>query len=162
MTTKKLIVFIFCMTCLVGCTDKNEIESSNQEPVVITLQPYFGIEKDKVTFVYNELRKIYPKVLINEPIALPKEAYYKNRNRYKADTLIKFLRATTATGHVTIGLTDKDISTTKGEFEDYGIMGLGYQPGRACVASTFRLAKENLLEQYFKVSIHDWKVFQFY
>ena len=34
-------------------------------------------------------------------------------------------------------------------------MGLGYQPGSACVVSTFRLSKENLAEHYFKVSIHE-------
>lgn len=61
----------------------------------------------------------------------------------------------TPKGHVTIGLTTNDISTTKGQIEDYGIMGLGYQPGSSCVVSTFRLNKKNLQEQFFKVSIHE-------
>lgn len=34
-------------------------------------------------------------------------------------------------------------------------MGLGYQPRQACVVSTYRLSKNNLKEQYFKVAIHE-------
>ncbi len=61
----------------------------------------------------------------------------------------------TAPGHITIGLTSKDISTTKGKIEDYGIMGLGYTPGNACVVSTFRVSKENKQNQFFKFCIHE-------
>jgi len=34
-------------------------------------------------------------------------------------------------------------------------MGLSFQPGNACIASTFRLDKQNLLDQLFKVAIHE-------
>jgi archaemetzincin len=54
-----------------------------------------------------------------------------------------------------IGLTTKDISTTKGKFKDWGIMGLANCPGTACVVSTFRLNKNKLSEQFYKVAIHE-------
>jgi archaemetzincin len=69
--------------------------------------------------------------------------------------LIRFLRAITPEGQVTVGFTNQDISDTKGDIQDYGIMGLGYQPGPSCVVSTFRLSKKNILEQYFKLTIHE-------
>lgn len=39
--------------------------------------------------------------------------------------------------------------------KDFGVMGLGYRPGKACVASSFRLNKENLDEQFYKIAIHE-------
>lgn len=131
----------------------SKIKISN--PTIIDIQPFEGIPGNLVNHVYAELCKIHPSVTLLKPIPLPKRAYYIPRNRYRADTLIYLLRSTTKDGHVTMGLTSKDISSDKGKIIDYGIMGLGYQPGKSCVVSTFRLTKKNLNEQYFKVAIHE-------
>jgi archaemetzincin len=106
-------------------------------------------------YVYTEIKKVYSNTVLLKPIALPAAAFYKPRNRYRADTIIAWLARRTAGGYVTMGLTTKDVSTTKGTKADWGVMGLGYQPGRACVTSTFRLSKANLLSQFFKVAIHE-------
>lgn len=34
-------------------------------------------------------------------------------------------------------------------------MGLGYRPGNACVASSFRLTKKNKTQQFHKVALHE-------
>lgn len=34
-------------------------------------------------------------------------------------------------------------------------MGLGYCPGKACVASSFRLSPQKRQQQFFKVAIHE-------
>jgi archaemetzincin len=34
-------------------------------------------------------------------------------------------------------------------------MGLGYCPGTACIASSYRLKKGNKLTQFYKVAIHE-------
>lgn len=154
MLTKKPFPLIFFSVCFFSCTNQNESARLEQGSIVIALQPFEGIDDALVNFVYSELSKIYPKVIVNTPIKLPETAYYRPRNRYRADSLIEILHNLTPKGQVTVGLTNKDISTTKGKIKDYGIMGLGYQPGRSCVVSTFRLAKNNLLMQYFKVSVH--------
>ena len=52
-------------------------------------------------------------------------------------------------------MTNKDISTKKGKDPDYGIMGLGFCPGKSCIASTFRLNGKNKNEKLFKVAIHE-------
>jgi archaemetzincin len=69
--------------------------------------------------------------------------------------LIDFLGKHTPNGHVSIGITHKDISATKDEYADWGVMGLGFCPGNACVVSTFRLSKAEKQEQLFKVAIHE-------
>lgn len=39
---------------------------------------------------------------------------------------------------------------------NYGVMGLGFMPGNACVISSFRLGdKKNLHERLYKVAIHE-------
>ncbi|MDX2173664.1 MAG: Zn-dependent protease [Bacteroidota bacterium] len=119
------------------------------------MQPFDDIPQKQITYIYNELLKVYPNVVINKSIPLPKKAYYSKRNRYRADTLIRYLLTLNQKGHVTIGLTSKDISDTKDHLPDYGIMGLGYQPGGSCVVSTFRLSKKNLLPQFFKLAVHE-------
>jgi archaemetzincin len=125
------------------------------EKITIQLQPFTDLPSKYTFHVYKELKKIYPDVIVLKAIDLPKSAYYAPRHRYRADSIINYLRKRTTGGKVTIGLTSKDISTTKDKIKDYGIMGLGYQPGRSCVVSCFRLSKKKSLEQFFKVSIHE-------
>ena len=54
---------------------------------------------------------------------------------------------------VTIGLTHQDISTSIHGQCNYGIMGLSFRPGDACVVSTFRLKRKDDL---WKVTIHEF------
>ncbi|MBB6370844.1 matrixin family metalloprotease [Chryseobacterium shigense] len=123
--------------------------------MTILIQPFKDFSAENVTETAEGIRKVYPNVKILNAIDLPENAYYKDRNRYRADSIIKFLDGRTKEGFVTIGLTSKDISVTKGKIKDYGIMGLGYRPGKACVASTYRLNKNNTDEQFFKIAIHE-------
>ena len=124
-------------------------------PVVVTIQPFKGVDMSVVNNLKKRLAKFYPTIKTNTPIDLPHSAYNAERNRYRADTLIDFLTRQTTDGSVTIGLTNKDISTTKGKIKDWGVMGLSHCPGRACVASTFRLSVANKQDQLFKVAIHE-------
>src|SRR6202000_1310347 len=89
------------------------------------------------------------------PIQLPQSAYYSPRNRYRADSIISYLDRFGRADTVIIGLTAKDISMNKGNIKDWGIMGLGFQPGNACVISAFRLSKSNLSEQLYKIALHE-------
>ncbi|MDP9960302.1 matrixin family metalloprotease [Chryseobacterium lathyri] len=123
--------------------------------MTILIQPFKDFNSETVTETAKKIRKIYPNVKILNAIDLPKNAYYRDRNRYRADSIIKFLDSRTKEGFVTIGLTSKDISVTKGKVKDYGIMGLGYRPGKACVASKYRLNKNNTDDQFFKIAIHE-------
>lgn len=125
-------------------------------PQTVLIQPYSDVPEKFTQFVFTELKKICSNVEVLAVTPLPGRSYYAPRSRYRADSLINILRQGTPDGKVSIGLTTKDISSTKGDIKDYGIMGLGYQPGRACVISTFRLnKKQDLTSQLFKLAIHE-------
>ena len=107
--------------------------------VAVAIQPFGDIPPSYVSYFYKQASLIIPGIIIKETIPLPKAAYYAARNRYRADSLIFFLVRNTSDGQVTIGLTTKDISCTDSRSPDWGVFGLSYCPGKACVASSFRL-----------------------
>ncbi|RYF37547.1 MAG: matrixin family metalloprotease, partial [Chitinophagaceae bacterium] len=72
-----------------------------------------------------------------------------------ADTLLRILSGQKPANVVRIGLTAKDISTTKGTKPDWGIMGLGSSYSKTCIVSTFRLSAKHRQDQLFKVVVHE-------
>jgi len=135
------------------CTNRDKTWEDKQ--VIIDIQPFSGFSKELAGKVASQIKEVYPHVNIKPEIPLPQSAYYSPRNRFRADTLIRFLHNSTLPGHITIGLTNKDISTTDGDIKDWGVMGLGFRPGNSCVVSTFRLNKERTGSQFYKVCIHE-------
>jgi len=125
------------------------------KPVLITIQPYSDMPVSLTSYIYEHLKLIYPNVVLRAAVPLPQAAYYAPRNRYRADSLIRGLARKTPSGTVILALTSKDISTTHNNFPDWGIMGLSFCPGRACIASSYRLNRNNLSEQFFKIAIHE-------
>jgi archaemetzincin len=150
----KIWLIFFC-TLFFACQEDNLIVNTIEKPIIINIQPLGDIGQENINYVYTEFKKIYPHIRLLKSIALPVSAYYKPRERYRADLLLDYLSTMTSSNQVTLGLTSMDISTTKDEIYDWGVMGLGQCPGKVCVASTFRLNKSQLLMQLFKVSIHE-------
>jgi archaemetzincin len=142
------IILIFLFILGLSCSQQQKIKT-------VYIQPFSDINSAEVQKVYLAVKKVYPQVYLLESIQLPKQAYYVPRNRYRADSIIYWLRNRVKSNEVVIGLTSKDISTSKGNIYDYGVMGLGFRPGTACVVSSFRLNKANLAEEFYKVSIHE-------
>lgn len=140
-------VIILCLL-LANCS-RSEIQK------VIVLQPLGDFPKSEASIVLEKIRKTNPKTILRQNIAFPKSSYNKARNRYRADTLIALLKNKVGKDTVIVGLSRKDISTTKGKYQDWGVMGLGYKPGNACVISSFRLSKKNQSEQFYKVVLHE-------
>ena len=131
-------------------------------PAVIAIQPFDNVRAECVETVRKGLAEAFGvkvEVLTNQ--ALPKAAWYAPRGRYRAEKLLVHLNANTAAKYqIVVGITARDISTTKGEHEDWGIFGLGEVAGRACVVSTFRLGARNadekrLRERLRKVAVHE-------
>ncbi|WP_228406905.1 Zn-dependent protease [Chryseobacterium sp. MYb7] len=156
----KNIRFLYLLIILLltySCSEKKDVvkEKKEKPAVTILIQPFKDIKSETVAKVAGGIKNVYPNVKVLDAIDFPENTYYKERNRYRADSIIKFLNKETKEGFVTIGLTTKDISATRGKIKDFGIMGLGYTPGKACVASNFRLSKENKDEQFFKIAIHE-------
>ena len=84
-------------------------------------------------------------VFVGDKKEIPASCLYKPRNRYWAGGILKMLHEEHGGNDeiVTIGLTHRDISTSIHGQYNYGIMGLGFRPGDACVVSTFRLKRKD-------------------
>jgi archaemetzincin len=93
--------------------------------------------------------------------ALPKSAWYAPRSRYRADRLLDFLQAQRAPRgcDFLLGFTQADVSTTKGEVADWGVLGLSYLQQRVSVVSTFRMRRnaspDLIMRRAVKVSLHE-------
>ena len=158
-------IFLFIIGLLSSCNGLNyeskepeSINSGGKSPkkLSIIIQPFDGMPESTVAIVAEKLKDIYSgDVVINNSITLPKKALNQDRTRYRADSLIRYLGDFAKDGQLIIGLTNKDICTTKGKYPDWGVMGLGFCPGKSCIASTFRLKGKNRDEKLFKVAIHE-------
>lgn len=148
-TIRKVIFFAFVSLIFISC--QHFIRSNR----VIVIQPFSNFSPSLTKSVYQKLKGINHNTILRTPLQLPTKSYYLPRNRYRADLLIKYLSDFGRADTVVIGLTNKDISTTKGSVSDFGVMGLSYCSGNSCVVSTFRLAKTTLSEQFYKLAIHE-------
>jgi archaemetzincin len=146
-----LIIFLFlALSC------KNEkSESSNKSQKVIVIQPLGDFKIEKAKKVFTEIKTINPNVVLRTNIPFPVKSFYSPRNRYRADSIIKRLKNNIGIDSVIVGLSHFDISTTKNDVEDWGVMGLGYRPGKACVVSDFRLSPKNKNKQFYKLVLHE-------
>ncbi len=150
------IVFCFTLFSLIFSCEKSKLSDlKSEEEITILIQPFEDVKTKQLAEISENIRKIYPKIKILEPIDFPTNAYYQPSNRYRADSILKYLSTKTPNNCVTLDLTNKDISVTKGKVADFGVMGLGYRPGNACVASSFRLNTKNKNEQFYKIAIHE-------
>lgn len=156
-------LFIFLLL-FISCSHKNEHAQKNvfvRKPVVI-LQPLHSFSSETLLYLKDTIQKFYPVTLLIAPAKeFPMHIYYKPRNRYRADSTIKWLKQIKPDSARTIvGITNEDVSVNKGAHKDYGVMGLGYKPGKACVVSTFRLGKtatsqKHFRQRLFKAVVHE-------
>ena len=156
---KTRVGFLFAfLSIFVSCKEDHQSSKTiNKKPStrVIIIQPFSDFSPALSANVFTQLKAINENTILRTAIPLPAQSYYPSRNRYRADTIIRYLSYFGSIDSVVIGLTYEDISTTKGKFADFGVMGLGYCPGKACVVSTYRLTKTYLAEQFYKVAIHE-------
>ena len=137
----------------------------------IAIQPFESFSSKEAKIIQQEIAEFYHvNVTLLKPKELPKNAYINFKSsRYRADTLIRFLRKNIDRNYdFVIGLTDKDISTTKHsnrstktikeptyKYADWGIFGLGFMPGKSCIVSTFRLKEKNFRRRFIKICCHE-------
>lgn len=159
----KTVCFLFFVSIVSCNTSAKQKKTAENKPLpFVLLQPLQSFDKSVLSFLKDSIEKFYPvHILIADQKSFPANSYYKPRNRYRADSTIDWLRSIKAdTVRLIVGLTDSDISTTKGTINDYGVMGLGFHPGNACIVSTFRIkksatSKQNLRQRIFKVVVHE-------
>jgi archaemetzincin len=123
--------------------------ASAEEPlnpdVKLCLQPLGEHDKAMLKASAKGVEYLYGFTVEVRPVlAMPKQAWYSPRKRYRAEVLLDFLRKdvlprTQCT--FIVGFTSHDISTTKDDHKDWGVLGLGEIGGVAAVVSSHRTHK---------------------
>ncbi|MEZ4837634.1 matrixin family metalloprotease [Flavobacterium sp.] len=149
--------------------------SCNQKTSLATkigILPYANFPRAKADTIAEIIHKFYGV----ETVVLPNKPHVNSTftkvksPRYRADKIIKLQKKELADSlDYIIGLTEKDISTTKKEngkikepilkYQDWGIMGLAYCPGKSCIISTFRIQHNNKAIHFSrlkKVAVHEF------
>lgn len=154
------ILFTLILICIYSCTNF-EIEPVRRvqfiisKPKVLLIQPLGDFNQSLAKENLKSLKKNFPSSRLLPSIPLFPNAYYKPRDRYRADSILKFTRYKYGIDTLMLLMTHRDISVTKNRIKDWGVMGLAHRPGNVCVVSTYRLDKSKLAEQLYKVSIHE-------
>lgn len=163
-------VAFFC-----ACSESGEFKIWDSGPTRVGIQPFGEVKQAEVDSVKSAIELMYDfEVVILDRISLPKMAYTEIRYpRYRADSLVKWISDHVPdTVDMVIGLTNKDISTTKykdrkkkiikepqWQYRDFGIFGLGRVGGDACVVSSYRLHKNASTSLFYKrltrISCHE-------
>jgi archaemetzincin len=157
---KRFLIFTFfsSMVLFAACRENQTMPvathwmKTQKQQMHIKVLPLGPTNKSHIKQAVSALEKYAGPVTLLEKQDLPTHAFYAPRNRYRADKLIQWMAAKADRGEVFIGLTSSDISTTKGSIADFGVMGLGYRPGRACIVSSFRLRNKS---NFYKVVLHE-------
>ena len=163
----RLHPFIFlCLAIFTSCGKKPSGE------VVIGIQPFGSFSPSLVDTVKQAVREVYGfKTVTLQSQELPASAFVNIKSpRYRADLLLPYLKKTRPDSvDYVLGLTDRDISTTKKDafgklkkpesrYKDWGVCGLGYRPGPCAVVSVFRLKtndRKRYMERFKKTCIHE-------
>ena len=162
----KTILSAFIILLLISC-------KTNKPNPIIGILPYIGIKNSVVDSVKSQLLSTYGfNVVILDEVKLPKNAFTSVRSRYRADSLLRFESQMIPDSiSILIGLTNKDISTTKkdkttgqvktpkSKYMDWGIFGLGQVGGTSCVVSTYRLkpkvSKSKFYTRVMRIATHE-------
>ncbi len=179
MSTNSLLYFliVIIISVLLNFNCKNARNSPPNEKSNPSISKKSTVKKNKVidsillvTMNFNEkdaLLKISGKIssFYHLPVKhmgsyLPKFAYYRPRNRFRADSLINYVhKLNKGKYRFVVGLTSMDISSPRGETLDWGIFGLGSLDSKGCVISSFRLKKgasnKLFVERIQKVVLHE-------
>ncbi|NMO23264.1 hypothetical protein HPC49_49015 [Pyxidicoccus fallax] len=132
------------------------------EPVV-AIVPLGKVSPEVLERVSGELQaRMRVRVRVEPQRELPKEAFHAPRRRWRAEKLLDALDASPPKGAwKVVGVTEAEISTTKGDIPDWGIAGLGSTGGLSCVVSTHIYRKhsktqEALLRRMGDLAVHEF------
>jgi len=127
-------------------------------PKVIYIRPLGHVNTADINLVKAAVEKFYHcTCLVKSPASLTKDILADSKTRYEANRILSKYN----TDDNTLILTSQDIAVANPQrhSKEWGIFGLGYQPGTTCVISVFRL-KRNVSTGVFhqrliKVCLHE-------
>ncbi len=163
-------IIVFLIVIIASCNQNN---STNLKEKTVAILPYKGISQLEIDTISKTLQSFYKIKTIQLPFQeISKKAFVNIKSpRFRADSIIKLQQKLKPSSvNYILGLTNKDISVTKKDkqgnikkptykYNDFGVMGLAYCPGKSAIVSTFRLKSSNKklqLERFKKVVIHEF------
>jgi archaemetzincin len=162
----RLIYLVLIVVFFWSCSEKTSSETK------VGILPYADFPKaktDTISKIIHEFYNVQTVILPNISHDISTFTNVKSP-RYRADKIIQLQKKDLPDSlDYIIGLTEKDVSTSKKEngkikepafkYEDWGIMGLAYCPGNSCVVSTFRIQHKNKAVHFSrlkKVAVHEF------
>jgi archaemetzincin len=151
--------YIFIFLIFISCNHEHNPKPGKNTTIV--LLPYSGFDTSLIPLIKSEIDSFYHcQIIINKNEVLPAFSFYSPRNRYKADSILVYEKQLVDKNEIIVGLTDKDISTSKNDITDWGVLGLGLCPGNVCIISTYRLekisiAQTQLKDRLIKIILHE-------
>jgi archaemetzincin len=161
-----MLVFAGCINENVKDTQSQPIEDNTQpKPIakatIINIIPLGDVPLAHLNYVKQSVVDFFHyQVVINPKHSLTPDLKNSLKGRYVADNILKKFNSK----RNTLILTNVDMVTNnkKRGVKEWGVFGLGNQPGTTCVVSTFRLnrakvkvSNEKFLERLKKVCIHE-------
>jgi len=110
-----------------------------EAPRIVSVVPLGPVEQRYLDLVKEAIEaRANVTVRFEAERPLPQRAFYAPRKRWRADRLLEALDAEKPDdAWRVIGVTNGEISTTKGDIKDWGIAGLGNIGGSSCVVSLY-------------------------
>jgi archaemetzincin len=136
----RAIGFICFLLLTNSCSNEKKISPNTNLEIVI----FEDFDSSILSSLKLDIQNFYGiKTASIDSKNMPLSSYYKPRNRYRADSLIRFLNSNKKQSkNLVLGLCAKDISVSINNANDWGVFGYGYCPGNSCIASSFRLKKD--------------------
>lgn len=160
----KLLAALICILLLAAC-------NTRPATTIVAIQPIGQVPAANIAIVKQALDSVYHyQIIVLPAIPPPQQAFVNIKTpRYGANKLIAYLKEVKPDSvNYIVGLTGYDISITKHDwlgrikepqsrYEDFGIFGLGYMPGKSCIVSYYRLGNKAtaLHNRLAKISVHE-------
>jgi len=160
------IICIFLL-CLTSCNNEKTKEKEGnskverQDQVTNTILPihiyrYGTFSETQAEYLRAELRKFYPSVVLQDSsIELPQKFYFKPRNRYSGNGLLRDL-SVYKKNKVVLGLTNQVIYQANELSPTYGIFGVSPVGAHvAVISSIYPSGKKHTNEHLVKLMFHE-------
>jgi archaemetzincin len=130
---------------------------------IVAIVPLGPVKQAYLDRVVQELQaRMNVQIRVEPQRELPPEAFYKPRKRWRAEKLLEALDANPPKdAWKVVGVTEAEISTTKGDIVDWGIAGLGNIGGSSCVLSAYIYKKHSKKEDVLLRRLGDLAVHEF-
>jgi archaemetzincin len=138
--------------------DKNvETKRIIENQRIVHITPLGKVSENQLILIKSWVKSFYGfNCVIDKQEPLTKDLLAKSQTRYEANKIIKKYKSIKNI----LLITNVDIAHFNKikNIKEYGIIGLGYEPGHTCVVSTFRIRKtteKKFIDRLNKVVLHE-------